>query len=78
MEGSDGLGEFEERGRENLGLDEGEMMTAPAVEDVARPTGEYSTKCALQFTQILSSTLCSAVYKDATNNQNTLTQSHYR
>ena len=60
-------GPGDERGRENLSSDEGETMTAPAVEDVPRPTGAYFTKCTVQFTQILFSTLCSAVYKDATN-----------
>jgi len=39
LEDADNLGEFEERGRENLSLDEGETMTAPAVEDVPRSTG---------------------------------------
>ena len=59
--------EFDERGRENLGLDEGETMTGPTVEVLARPA--YFFKCALQFPQMLFSTLCSAVYKDATNNK---------
>ena len=68
-----GTGLSDERGRESLSLDEGETMTAPAVEDVPRPTGAYFTKCTLQFTQILFSTLCSAVYKDATN---TISRSH--
>ena len=71
------LGEFEERRRENLGLDEGETMTAPVVEDLARPTGAYFSKCALHFTQILFPMLCSAAYKDATNNQNTINRSQY-
>ena len=31
--------EFDERGKENSGLDEGETITGPAIEDVARPTG---------------------------------------
>ena len=69
MEGADDLVKFEERGRENVGLNgggEGETMTASAVEDVARPIGAYFFRCALQFTQMLFSTLCSAVYKDAT------------
>ena len=78
LEGANDLAEFEERGRETLGLDEGETMTAPVVVDVARPTGAYFTKCALQFPQILFSTLCSAVYKDATDNQNTINRSHYQ
>ena len=69
MEGADDMVEFEGRGREDLGLNgggEGETITASAVEGVARPTGAYFFKCALQFTQMLFSTLCSAVYKDAT------------
>jgi len=41
LEGADDMGEFDERSRENLGLEEGETMTAPAVEDSARPTGAY-------------------------------------
>ena len=61
--------EFDERGKENLGLDEGETMTGPAVEDVARPTGTYFFKWVLQFTQMLFSMLCSAVYKHATNDK---------
>ena len=52
-------------------MDEGE--TVPAVEDVARPAEvAYFSRCALQFTQIFFSTLCSVIYKDATNNQNTI------
>ena len=78
LEGADDLGEFDERMRENLGLDDGETMTAPAVEDVARPAGAYFSKCALQLTQTLLSTLCSAVYKDAPNNQNTQISCTYR
>jgi len=68
LEGADDLGEFDVRSRENLGLDEGETMTAPAVEDIARPTGACFSKCALQSTQMSFPMLCSAVYKDATNN----------
>ena len=71
MESADDLAGVDRRGRENLSLDEGETMTAPAVEDVARP-GSYVSKCVLQFTQTLFSMLCSEVYKDATNNQNTI------
>ena len=78
LAGADDLGGSEERGRANLGLDEGETMTVPAVEDIARPAEvAYFSRCALQFTQILFSTLCSVVYKDATNNQNTINRSHY-
>ena len=70
--------EVGERGRENLSLDEGETVTARTVEDVARPiTGAYFSKCVLQFTQILFSILCIAVYNDATNNKNTINRSHY-
>ena len=54
------LGEFGGRG-EIFGLDEGETVTAPTVEDVARPTGAYFSKCALHITQM-------SLYKDATNN----------
>jgi len=64
--GADGLREFEERGGENLGLGEQETMTAPAVEVVA---GTCFSKCALHFTQIL-------LYKEATNNKNTINRSH--
>ena len=68
MEGAVNLGEFGGRG-EILGMDEGEMVTAPALEDVARPTGACFSKCALHFMQIL-------LYKDATNNQNTMNRTH--
>jgi len=54
--------EFEARGRDNLALDEGETMTAPAVEDVVRPAGACFSKCVLHFTQIL-------LFKDETNSQ---------
>lgn len=53
-----------------MGLDEEETMTA-ADEDIARFTGVYFSKGALQFAQIFP-TLCNAVYKDATNDQNTV------
>jgi len=75
LEGADDLGEFDGR-RENLGLDEGETMTAPAVEDIARPTGAYFSECALQFMQILFSMSRSVVYNDATNNRNTINRLH--
>jgi len=68
LEGADDLGDFDGRDRENLGLDAA----------VARHAGAYFSRCALQVTQILFSMLCSAVYKDATNNQNTINWSHYR
>ena len=48
--------EFEARGRDNLALDEGETMTAPAVEDVVRPAGACFSRCVLHFTQILDET----------------------
>jgi len=52
-----------------LDLGEQETMTAPAVEVIARPAGACFSKCALHFIQIL-------LYKDATNNQNTINRSH--
>ena len=60
MVGADDLWEFDEQSRGSLSSGEGE---APAVEEVARPAGVYSSKRALQLTQIL-------LYRDATNNQN--------
>jgi len=35
------LGEYDELGRENLDFDDGETMTAPAVEDVVRTEVAY-------------------------------------
>lgn len=71
LEGADDLVGFDERGRENLGLDEGGMMTTPPVEDAARPAEGYFSKCALQFMQILFS-------KYTTSDKNNVNRSHFR